>query len=803
MKIQWKILTLSCIFIPLALAIVFFRSRDLILKNKIDYEFESSAQKAAVYKKLVDATVEPIKRNLLLLTSTAEKPAPEALQNFLAYGVLTRNPQGIWEIFWAHKNPKTEAQAWPQDFEKTLFQSLQVGEMTEQDTHFMRVSDPSGAPVLLVAQAFNKPGPDMVSSPLPSQSLQATQTPMVAVGLLAKNPLLSLFDDLRGTYLQALLVDSRGFMVSATQEDEIGQLRIEDPMIRELLRQKSLRMTGEFEKQKEKVMAFGTKVPGTNLNLALFTPKSTVTQFSQDYFRLYWIVGAGCLLLVSLISGYWAFGLAKRMSKVNDYADHLAQGEYNLQTLSMPNDEIGRLGKKLNLVRETLVTEKGKAHVALQQEAQTQKVYTNISSGLGLTLRNPLLAILGQLQLIKSKNRDDRIEPYYGAIESEAKRMKEIVDRLLRFAGNESWTPAKVSVRNVLGQIIESRREKWKNLGIQLETYLEETPAISANANQLSRALENILQNSEEALAKTEKKKLEIRLTNLEHGIRLVIQDSGEGMKAEVKRRIYDPFFSYKEGHVGLGLSYFSGVMKELSAEVQVHSQEGEGTQFFIDIPFEEKHQNLLAKELQKQENPFTFDHRLDLLPSEKGENLPLSSSAQAEKAVVVDEDQGDVSEETKQVLQELAEQALKQTASTEALADSPVDETQAIEVQDAELELEGKEESVAERSESELPPPRVAPKERIAHAISAALHQFTENEFVSPKSGEREHQVELKKLSLLDEDEDEMDAFFEKLNVHQEIDGEPRTAVEAAPRFKVRRPRVKGLKLDDTDSRT
>jgi signal transduction histidine kinase len=65
----------------------------------------------------------------------------------------------------------------------------------------------------------------------------------------------------------------------------------------------------------------------------------------------------------------------------------------------------------------------------------------------------------------------------------------------------------------------------------------------------------------------------------------LEVEDAGEGMPAEVLGRIFEPFFSTKEGGTGLGLAVVQQIVETFHGTIRVESEKGRGSRFVIRWP--------------------------------------------------------------------------------------------------------------------------------------------------------------------------------------------------------------------------
>jgi two-component system sensor histidine kinase HydH len=68
-------------------------------------------------------------------------------------------------------------------------------------------------------------------------------------------------------------------------------------------------------------------------------------------------------------------------------------------------------------------------------------------------------------------------------------------------------------------------------------------------------------------------------------GVELIVEDSGQGMDAETRGHIFQPFFSTRPGGTGLGLAIVKQILDEHRADIEVESEPGKGTRFLITLP--------------------------------------------------------------------------------------------------------------------------------------------------------------------------------------------------------------------------
>ncbi|MGZ3406788.1 MAG: ATP-binding protein, partial [Polyangia bacterium] len=105
--------------------------------------------------------------------------------------------------------------------------------------------------------------------------------------------------------------------------------------------------------------------------------------------------------------------------------------------------------------------------------------------------------------------------------------------------------------------------------------------------HQLRQALLNLLRNAVDAMREGGRLTLRAaRVADAADGrtVELTISDTGEGIAADHLPKIFDPFFSTKEGGTGLGLALTQQIIVEHGGKIEVRSERGRGTTFVVRL---------------------------------------------------------------------------------------------------------------------------------------------------------------------------------------------------------------------------
>jgi CheY-like chemotaxis protein len=145
-----------------------------------------------------------------------------------------------------------------------------------------------------------------------------------------------------------------------------------------------------------------------------------------------------------------------------------------------------------------------------------------------------------------------------------------------------------VDLSTVCDEVVAITRPLWAERArggqIQLRRQLADRVLVRGIPGELREALLNLVQNALDAMQSGGT--LGIRTAVLGETVELEVSDSGIGMTAEVRERAFEPFFTTKgQMGTGLGLAEVYGIVKRHRGQVEIESQQGEGTRVRITFP--------------------------------------------------------------------------------------------------------------------------------------------------------------------------------------------------------------------------
>jgi len=209
-----------------------------------------------------------------------------------------------------------------------------------------------------------------------------------------------------------------------------------------------------------------------------------------------------------------------------------------------------------------------------------------LAAGIAHEIRNPLTSINILIHSLTENlpTEDSRWEDLK-VIEEEILRINEIVDQFLRFAKPAPPLLVKAEVVSIVEETLQLLRPQIEKQRILVQKEFQSLSPILMDREQMKQVILNLLLNGVQAMPKGGHLSLKGHIPEGDHWIKLSIQDSGIGIPPEDIGRLFDPFFSTKEGGVGLGLSIAHRIIDQHRGKIEVESALGEGTLFTVWLP--------------------------------------------------------------------------------------------------------------------------------------------------------------------------------------------------------------------------
>ncbi|MFL5800937.1 MAG: response regulator [Roseiflexaceae bacterium] len=234
-------------------------------------------------------------------------------------------------------------------------------------------------------------------------------------------------------------------------------------------------------------------------------------------------------------------------------------------------------------------------------QAQKMESIGRLAGGLAHDFNNLLTAIIGYAELaLETLPPDADQRGDLEGIKKTAARAASLTRQLLAFARRQIMEPR---VLNLNDLVLEMEQLFRRLIGEDIDLATRQTPnlePVKVDPSQIEQVLVNLVVNARDAMPQGGKLTIETSNVVLDQEyirqhigvaagryVLLAVSDTGTGMDAEVKRRLFEPFFSTKDlgKGTGLGLATCYGIVAQHGGHIQVYSELSHGTSFKIYLP--------------------------------------------------------------------------------------------------------------------------------------------------------------------------------------------------------------------------
>ncbi len=225
--------------------------------------------------------------------------------------------------------------------------------------------------------------------------------------------------------------------------------------------------------------------------------------------------------------------------------------------------------------------------VMMQQEKLAS--IGRLSAGVAHEINNPLTTILTTAILLQEDiQAADPMHQELGTIASEALRCRKIVASLLDFARQKTPKKELKDINNIIKETVMLINKQAAFKDIRLEKHLEEgIPRIRVDKDQVQQALINLAINAFEATQPGGRVTFSSCFVPNSRLVEVAVSDTGTGISPEILEKIIDPFFTTKESGSGLGLSITHGILQQHGGTLDVMTDPGKGSCFFLRFPID------------------------------------------------------------------------------------------------------------------------------------------------------------------------------------------------------------------------
>ncbi|MDR3543958.1 MAG: HAMP domain-containing sensor histidine kinase [Desulfosporosinus sp.] len=313
--------------------------------------------------------------------------------------------------------------------------------------------------------------------------------------------------------------------------------------------------------------------------ILLFSPISQINSNIAKLNLLIWIMALALILLSALVIYFNSLRISKPIKQMEMAASKLASGEYSNDLVVKSADEIGKLAKSFNYMK--------------QQLASTEKMRSEFIASVSHDMRTPLTSINGFVSgMLDGIVKPEDYNKYLAIIKDETLRLTKLTNDILQLAKIQSGSlklfKEKLLVKEILDPVISSTRAFMEEKSISFTLECDNSLMVSADSDKLKQILINIIDNAVKYTGYGGK--ISIKVKSEQSVTEFRIKDTGIGISAEELPLIFEKFFRIDKsrsspGGTGLGLNIAKSLIELHDGKIWAMSELGAGTEIIFELP--------------------------------------------------------------------------------------------------------------------------------------------------------------------------------------------------------------------------
>ncbi len=239
------------------------------------------------------------------------------------------------------------------------------------------------------------------------------------------------------------------------------------------------------------------------------------------------------------------------------------------------------------------------------QQTKKMEAVGSLAEGIAHDFNSILSTISEDLATIQAnKESKNDLSHHIEKINATISQAKELTSQILEFSSQDSAVSLEINLTAIIDDTIDMLKSNIPSSIEVIAKYSKSKIYINANSERIQKALSYLCRNAVESIRGHGEIRIHLKeaeaanipfldteiITNKRYA-KIVISDTGTGIKASVIDRIFEPFFTTKEVGIqtGMGLSVVHGIVKQNGGIITVKSKSGAGSTFSLFFPVVER----------------------------------------------------------------------------------------------------------------------------------------------------------------------------------------------------------------------
>jgi nitrogen fixation/metabolism regulation signal transduction histidine kinase len=296
------------------------------------------------------------------------------------------------------------------------------------------------------------------------------------------------------------------------------------------------------------------------------------------------------LLMTVIITLSFASKITQPLAELTEATRRVAEGDFSIQILARPEDELGVLVQSFNAMVQDL--EKSRAALVRTEKIS---IWQSMAQQLAHEIKNPLtpIKLSAERVLRRWRNEPEKIgeilENSMMAIIQEVDGLSTLLTEFRTLSRPMEHILSRTKLRELVEETISPYYTSYPE--VQFDTgQVGADFSVKIDRRHFTQVLTNLIINGIDAMNGQGLIQIRADLVKKRESryCRLSIRDTGKGISEEESSKIFTPYFTTKESGTGLGLPIVERIVNDHGGSIWFNSAEGMGTTFFIDIPLDE-----------------------------------------------------------------------------------------------------------------------------------------------------------------------------------------------------------------------
>jgi nitrogen fixation/metabolism regulation signal transduction histidine kinase len=228
-------------------------------------------------------------------------------------------------------------------------------------------------------------------------------------------------------------------------------------------------------------------------------------------------------------------------------------------------------------------------------KAQKQAAWREVARRVAHEIKNPLTPIALSAERIKrhiergirgESSSQTIIESCVDTIGSSVETVRKLVDEFSMLARFPPSQPKAADLNQIVLSAMALFEGRLTDVKVKLEL-AEELPRVMADPEAIKRVVANLVDNAAESMKDSVVREIRVATALLEtrDAVEIEVSDTGAGVTAETKEKLFLPYFSTKARGTGLGLAIVARILEDHGGTVRVEENRPVGSRFLVELP--------------------------------------------------------------------------------------------------------------------------------------------------------------------------------------------------------------------------